>query len=67
MLQVLANGNPMTRNDLAVVLHWPITSVCSQLDALIRSGVVEAVDFETVTWDQGRTTKRERFAIRRTA
>lgn len=63
LLQVLRNGGPMTRNELAAVLRWPITSVCSQLDALLESGAARRTgSVEIVSWSGGRTTKRERFS-----
>jgi len=66
LLQVLANGGPMTRNELAAVLAWPISSVCSMLDRHLQAGrVVSAGDFETVRWDNGTETKRERFTVTR--
>lgn len=62
LLQMLANGSPMTRNELATVLHWPLSSVCSVLDSVRER--LEVVDFETVTWGEGRkSTKRERFRV----
>lgn len=54
----------MTRNELATVLGWPLSSVCSVLDAVIQSGdVVSNGDFDIVRWS-GKTTKRERFRSR---
>lgn len=66
LLQVLRNGGPMTRNELWAILRWPsISSVCSILDAAIRSGeVVSAGDYDVQTWPNGRQTKRERFRVR---
>lgn len=55
----------MTRNELADTLHWPLSSVCSILDANIRAGrVVSAGAYDTVTWSDGRATRRERFTVR---
>ena len=64
LLQMLANGQPLTRNQLALFLHWPLSSVCSILASVRHK--VEVVDYETYDWGDGRTTKRERFQIRRT-
>lgn len=63
LLQMLANGQPLTRNQLALFLHWPLSSVCSVL-ASVRSQA-EFVDYEPYDWGDGRITRRERFQIRR--
>lgn len=64
LLQCLAAGGAMSRNELAGVLRWPLSSVCSVLDA-VSEHVESNGDFESVTWDSGKTTRRERFRIRR--
>ena len=47
LLQVLRNGSPMTRNELAAVMHWPLSSVCSVVNALIERELVEPTgDFD---------------------
>lgn len=65
LLQVLRNGGPMTRNALQTVLGWSsLASVCSVLDGAIKHGtVVSNGDYETMMWDGGRQTKRERFRV----
>lgn len=63
LLQCLRAGGPMSRQELAAVLRWPISSVCSVLDNV--RDLIEPVDFETVAWSGGRTTKRERFRVKR--
>lgn len=63
LLQMIDNGQPLTRNQLALFLHWPLSSVCSVL-ASVRDKL-EVVDYETYDWGNGKKTKRERFRIRR--
>lgn len=67
LLQVLANGGPMSRNELWVVLKWTsISSVCSILGGCLDRGQVESAgEFETVQWPDGSFTKRERFRVKR--
>jgi hypothetical protein len=61
MLDALT-GRALTRNELAEALGLPITSICSVLDALVRSGHVEGSgDYQVMTWADGKQTKRERF------
>lgn len=64
LLQCLAAGGAMSRNELAAVLKWPLSSVCSVLDA-VMDHVESNGDFESVTWDSGKTTRRERFRVKR--
>lgn len=64
LLQMLANGQPLTRNQLALFLHWPLSSVCSILKSV--EDKLEVVDYETIDWGEGRrATKRERFQVKR--
>jgi len=63
LLQMIDNGQPLTRNQLALFLHWPLSSVCSVL-ASVRDKL-EVVDYESYDWGGGRITKRERFQIKR--
>lgn len=67
LLQVLAQGGPMTRNELQAVLQWAsIASVCSVLESCLQRGfVVSAGEYETKVWSGHRVTKRERFRVRR--
>jgi hypothetical protein len=63
LLQMIDNGQPLTRNQLAVFLHWPLSSVCSILNSVRDK--LEVVDYESYDWGGGRITKRERFRIRK--
>jgi len=63
LLQMIDNGQPLTRNQLALFLHWPLSSVCSVLASVRHK--LEVVDLELVEWGEGRTTRRERFQIKR--
>lgn len=67
LLQVLANGGPMSRNELWAVLRWnSLSSVCSILGGCLKRGIVESSgEFESITWPDGQVTRRERFQIRR--
>lgn len=62
-LQVLGNSGPLTRNELAGLLRWPVGSVCSILKSVRHR--LESAGFEEVEWPDRRPTKRERFTIRR--
>jgi hypothetical protein len=53
---------PLTINAVADLTGLPVSSVCSLKAALADE--LEAVDFETVTWGSGRTTKRTRWQLR---
>jgi hypothetical protein len=64
LLQCLAAGGAMSRNELAAVLKWPLSSVCSVLHA-VSDRVESNGDFEAVTWANGHTTRRERFRVKR--
>lgn len=63
LLQMLAHGQPLTRNQLALFLHWPLSSVCSVLDSVRDQ--IEFVDYESYRWSDTRITKRERFQVKR--
>lgn len=65
LLQVLAHGGPMSRNELQAVLRWSsLSSVCSILGSLLKRGLVESAgEFETVQWDADTVTRRERFRV----
>lgn len=63
LLQMLDNGQPLTRNQLALFLRWPLSSVCSVLDS-VRDRL-DMVGFETVEWNDRKPTKRERFALKK--
>lgn len=63
LLQVLNQGAAMTRNELAAVLGWPITSVCSVLWSVREQ--LESAGLDKQVWDDGRTTWREQFTIKR--
>jgi hypothetical protein len=63
LLQVLGNGSPMTRNELAAVMHWPLSSVCSVVNALIELELVEPTGDFDVQEFHGRTTRRERLKL----
>lgn len=52
---------PLTLQDVATLAHLPIASVCSLKAALD----LEAVDWITVTWPDGRTSKRTRWQLRK--
>lgn len=64
LLEMLGHGQPLTRNQLALFLHWSLSSVCSILDSVRDQ--VEMVGYEPYDWGDGRITKRERFQIKRT-
>jgi hypothetical protein len=60
--QLLTHHGPLTLNECAVITGWPLSSICSLKSAL--GDQVVAVDLETQTWDDGRTTRRTRWGIR---
>ena len=61
LLQLLGSG-PKTRQDLAVLSGYPISSVCSILDSV--RGQIQEVDLEPVTWPDGSVTRRVRWGLR---
>ena len=62
LLQLLRGGS-LTRVELAGLLHWPISSVCSVLDS-VRC-LLEEDGVDVVTWPDGGITRRERFRAKR--
>lgn len=62
LLQVVRNAGSITRQDLAVVLKWPISSVCSVLDSVKDELVITGLDIKH--WPDGTTTRRSRWSIR---
>lgn len=62
LLQMLANGQPLTRNQLALFLHWPLSSVCSVLNSVRDK--LDMVGYESYDWGEGRITRRERFQVK---
>mgnify|MGYP003581294773 CR=1 FL=1 len=62
LLQMLANGQPLTRNQLALFLHWPLSSVCSVLASV--QDKIEVADYELVEWGDGRVTRRELVRVK---
>jgi hypothetical protein len=60
--QLLTHHGPLTLNECSVITGWPLSSICSLKAAL--GDLVIAVDLETQSWDDGRTTRRTRWAIR---
>ena len=54
---------PRTRVEMAGLLGWPISSVCSIL-ASVR-GEVQSAGLARVAWDDGSVTQRERFEMRK--
>lgn len=53
---------PRTMNEIQAITQWPLSSVCSLKDCIADQLV--AVDQETVTWDDGRTTQRTRWSVK---
>ena len=53
---------PRTINEISAITGLPVSSVCSLKKAL--EAELEIVDFETVEWSHGRTTKRCRWRLR---
>ena len=53
---------PRTLNEISVLSGLPVSSVCSLKAAL--EAELEVVDFETVEWSHGRTTKRCRWRLK---
>lgn len=62
-LQLLNAGGSMTDNEVAALVKWPLSSVCSIRNSLMAR--VETDGFETATWDGGRTTRRTRWRLKR--
>lgn len=62
LLQLVRNHGPITMQEIAGVTGWPISSVCSLLDAVRDE--LETDGFERVEWSDGRTTKRTRWRVR---
>ena len=62
LLALLAGGESFTDIQIAAVLGWPLSSVNSIRNSL--SGSVEPEGFETVTWSEGRTTRRTKWRLR---
>lgn len=60
-LQLLNTGGSLTDNEVAALLKWPLSSVCSIRNSLLDK--VETDGFETATWDGGRTTRRTRWRL----
>lgn len=69
--QLIRNHGPMTDNEAATVLGWPLSSVCSTRNGILElakkrgePAPFEPVDFETVAWGDGKSTKRARWGVR---
>ena len=64
LLQLLTQaGGPMNDHELAAVLRWPLSSVCS-----VRNSVRDLLapdGFDAVTWPDGGVTRRTRWKINR--
>lgn len=59
--QLLMHHGPLTLNDCAAILKYPLSSICS-LKAAIEDEL-HVVDFETVAWANGKSTKRARWGV----
>ena len=59
LLQLLTQAGALTDHELAALLHWPLSSVCS-----IRNSVREQLEpagFDIMRWVDGHQTKRTRW------
>ena len=69
--QLIRNHGPMTDNEAATVLGWPLSSVCSTRNGILElakhrgePAPFQPIDFEIVRWGEGKTTKRAGWGLR---
>jgi hypothetical protein len=60
--QLVKNHGPLTMQDAAAVLKYPLASVCSMKATLER--LLEPDGHELVEWGDGRRTRRTRWRVR---